>query len=72
MRPRRASFQPVTSDIDDDKLERLAEEKGVGSMVKTVTSQGRGGQGAAAQAELSISRAWRPPHDASSRARASR
>ena len=55
MKPQRAPFQPVTSDIDDDKLERLAEEKGVGSLVKTVTNQSRAGQAVAAQAELPIS-----------------
>jgi hypothetical protein len=30
----RAPFAPITPDIDDDKLERLAAEKGVGALVK--------------------------------------
>jgi len=30
----RAPFQPVNSDIDDDKLEQLAKSKGVGAFVK--------------------------------------
>lgn len=38
MKQQRAPFLPVTNDIDDDKLERLAAEKGVGSMVKTVAN----------------------------------
>ena len=54
MKPQRAPFLPVTSDIDDDKLERLAEEKGVGSMVKTVTNQSRAGERAPVQAPLPI------------------
>ncbi|MFM9941773.1 MAG: hypothetical protein ACKVP7_19995 [Hyphomicrobiaceae bacterium] len=54
MKPQRAPFLPVTSDIDDDKLERLAEEKGVGSMVKTVTNQSRAGEEAPVQAPLPI------------------
>ena len=52
MKPQRAPFLPVTSDIDDDKLERLAEEKGVGSMVKTVTNRSRAGEGATVQAPI--------------------
>ncbi len=34
MKPTRAPFMPVTDDIDDDKLERLAADKGVGALVK--------------------------------------
>jgi hypothetical protein len=44
MKQTRAPFLPVTDDIDDDKLERLAAEKGVGAMVKPVanaTGEGR-------------------------------
>ncbi|MBX9865110.1 MAG: hypothetical protein K2Y42_20400 [Hyphomicrobium sp.] len=36
MKQQRAPFQPVSADIDDQKLERLAAEKGVGSLVKPV------------------------------------
>jgi len=34
MRTNRAPFQPLGTDIDDDKIERLAREKGVGVFVK--------------------------------------
>ena len=46
MKPQRTPFLPVSSDIDDDRLERLAEEKGVGSMVKTTANKNRAGEGA--------------------------
>ncbi len=52
MKTQRAPFQPVSSDIDDDRLERLAEEKGVGSMVKTVTNQSRAGEAVPIQAPV--------------------
>lgn len=42
MKQQRAPFMPVTPDIDDDRLERLAAEKGVGSLVKPVAN-GAGG-----------------------------
>lgn len=45
MKQQRAPFQPVSADIDDQKLERLAAEKGVGSLVKPVAN----GAGAAKQ-----------------------
>lgn len=38
MKQQRAPFQPVSADVDDHKLERLAAEKGVGSLVKTVAN----------------------------------
>jgi hypothetical protein len=38
MKSTRAPFMPVTDGIDDDKLERLAAEKGVGAMVKPVAN----------------------------------
>jgi len=34
MKQTRAPFMPVTPDVDDDALETLAREKGVGSLVK--------------------------------------
>lgn len=40
MKQTRTPFLPVSSDIDDDKLERLAAEKGVGSLVKPVANGG--------------------------------
>jgi hypothetical protein len=40
MKPTRAPFMPVTDDIDDNKLERLAAEKGVGALVKPVANGG--------------------------------
>lgn len=42
MKQQRAPFQPVSADIDDGKLERLAAEKGVGSLVKPVANSGAG------------------------------
>lgn len=38
MKPTRTPFAPITDDIDDDKLERLAAEKGVGALVKPATN----------------------------------
>lgn len=38
MKSERAPFAPITPDIDDDRLERLAAEKGVGAMVKPVAN----------------------------------
>lgn len=49
MKSQRAPFLPVVGDIDDDKLEQLARDKGVGSLVKTTTNQNKAGQGAAAE-----------------------
>ena len=45
MKTQRAPFLPVTDDIDDDKLERLAHDKGVGSLVKPFVHQNRAGEG---------------------------
>lgn len=52
MRTQRAPFMPVTPDIDDDKLERLARDKGVGAMVKPAEPM-RTGEGARTAAEPS-------------------
>lgn len=41
MKPTRAPFAPIAPDIDDQKLEQLAAEKGVGALVKPVAN-GRG------------------------------
>jgi hypothetical protein len=49
MKTERAPFAPITPDIDDDKLERLAAEKGVGALVKPVAN--RAGEGARKPAE---------------------
>jgi hypothetical protein len=38
MKQQRAPFQPVSADIDDQKLERLAAEKGVGTIVKPIAN----------------------------------
>jgi hypothetical protein len=57
MKPTRVPFMPVTDDIDDDKLERLAAEKGVGALVKPVADEaGEGRQAAApvAKAEQAV------------------
>jgi hypothetical protein len=48
MKTQRAPFLPVTSDVDDDRLERLAEQKGVGSLVKTTPNKHGAGEGATA------------------------
>ena len=39
MKTERAPFAPISPDIDDDKLERLAAEKGVGALVKPVANK---------------------------------
>jgi hypothetical protein len=39
MKQNRPPFMPVTPDIDDDALESLAREKGVGSLVKPVANR---------------------------------
>ena len=44
MKQTRAPFMPVTPDIDDDALESLARDKGVGALVKPVAN--RRGEGA--------------------------
>jgi len=49
MKTERAPFAPISPDIDDDKLERLAAEKGVGAMVKPVAN--RAGEGRRKPAE---------------------
>lgn len=46
MSKQRAPFLPVSSDIDDDKLERLARDKGVGAFVKPNSNANRAGEGA--------------------------
>lgn len=50
MKSQRTPFMPVTPDIDDDELERLARDKGVGAMVKATDPapqpEARAGQGA--------------------------
>lgn len=46
MRNDRAPFMPVTPDIDDDKLDRLAAAKGVGALVKPENPASAVGQGA--------------------------
>ena len=50
MKPIRTPFMPVAPDIDDDQLERLAANKGVGSLVKPSDSPDRAGEGATAPA----------------------
>lgn len=44
MTKQRAPFMPVTPDIDDDALENLARDKGVGALIKPVAA--REGEGA--------------------------
>ncbi len=39
MKQTRAPFMPVTPDIDDDALESLARDKGVGALVKPVANR---------------------------------
>lgn len=49
MKQTRAPFMPVTPDIDDDALESLARDKGVGALVKPVANgRGEGAQRAPA------------------------
>jgi len=46
MKNQRAPFLPVSSDIDDDKLERLAHDKGVGALVTPTIDRSRAGEAA--------------------------
>lgn len=57
MKNQRAPFLPVSSDIDDDKLERLAHDKGVGALVKPTGNQNRAGEGAVQSAASPESKA---------------
>lgn len=41
----RAPFMPVTPDVDDSELERLAAEKGVSALVKPTDQTARAGEG---------------------------
>lgn len=50
MKQSRTPFAPITDDIDDDKLEKLAAEKGVGALVKPVAN-GRGEEARTASAK---------------------
>ncbi len=52
LKPQRAPFMPVTPDIDDDRLERLAEEKGVGALVKPAPAGNRAGERAVAKSAV--------------------
>jgi hypothetical protein len=48
---------PVTPDIDDDQLERLAQDKGVGALVKPLANRNRAGEGASAATDVAASKA---------------
>lgn len=50
MKTERAPFAPISPDIDDDRLERLAAEKGVGALVKPVAKRAGEGQPRTAEA----------------------
>jgi hypothetical protein len=56
MSKQRAPFLPVSSDIDDDKLERLARDKGVGAFVKPAQNESRAGEGAQVPAAPAVSK----------------
>lgn len=61
MQTERKPFMAVTDDLDD-KLERLAQEKGVGSMVKTTSNANREGEGVATARQQPAER--KPPASA--------
>jgi hypothetical protein len=44
MRLERKPFMPVSNDVDDDRLEQLAREKGVGKMETPMRPECRGGE----------------------------
>lgn len=48
MKSDRKPFLPVTSDVDDEKIERLAQEKGVASLVRPNPTKQRAGEGGSA------------------------
>ena len=52
MKTQRAPFMPVSNDIDDDQLERLARDKGVGALVKPERVQARAGEAVTAPAPI--------------------
>jgi hypothetical protein len=62
MKAQRVPFLPVTTDVDDDKLERLAQEKGVGSLVKPTANKNRAGEGATMPADPSTFEGEEPIH----------
>lgn len=45
MKPERKPFMPVSNDVDDDRLEQLAREKGVGKLETPVRTDSRAGEG---------------------------
>jgi hypothetical protein len=45
MRLERKPFMPVSNDVDDDRLEQLAREKGVGKMETPMRIDSRAGEG---------------------------
>lgn len=47
MRLERKPFMPVSNDVDDDRLEQLAREKGVGKLETPMRTDSRAGEGAA-------------------------
>ena len=47
MKPDRKPFMPVSNDVDDDRLEQLAREKGVGKFETPVRTDSSAGEGAA-------------------------
>lgn len=40
MKPQRPPFQPLNADMIDEKIERLAREKGVGQLVRPIEGEG--------------------------------
>lgn len=59
MKQPRAPFMPVTPDIDDDAIESLARDKGVGAFVKPVGN--RAGEGASQPATTAAQLATATP-----------
>ena len=53
MKPERKPFMPDSNDVDDDKLEQLAREKGVGKLEPPARIDSRQGEGAA-QAHMPV------------------
>ena len=63
MKPTRAPFMPVTPDIDDAELERLAQDKGVGALVKPLANRNRAGEGAPVAPDMAAPMPASAPED---------
>jgi hypothetical protein len=69
MKSQRPAFMPLSVDDQDDKLERLAREKGVGTMVKPPSAPQEGEKGARVARPEPVILPEPPAHGATPRSR---